>query len=410
MRVVHVATSFPRHDGDPITPWLVRLLRELRARGVDAEVLAPSYRGAGSGERAGVPVRRFRYAPARWEVLSHDETVPDQLRASPWKAALLPGYMAGGLGAATRLGRERPDVVHVHWPFPHAVFGAAARAASGGRSALVSSFYSAELSWAEHHLPWIRPFLRWSARGPDAVTAISTATAERVRRLAERPVRVLPFAAAVDPPPAKGGYGPAVPLAGDEVDLLFVGRLVERKGVQVLIEALPRVLERRSARLTVVGEGAWGERLRRLAEERGVADRVRFRGFVAEEELRRLYASCDIFVLPAVTDERGDTEGLGVVLLEALRFGRPVIASEAGGIPDIVRPGRSGRLVPPGDVAALARAILETAADPDSARRVAEAGRRWADVRFSWKRIVDDLLDTYREAVRVRLGRPAGPA
>lgn len=418
MRVVHIATAFPRHEEDPITPWLVRLLGELRERDVAAEALAPAYRGRDSGRVAGIPVQRFRYAPAAWETLSHDQTVPDRLRSSPAHAALLPGYLAGGILAAGRLGRERPDVVHVHWPVPHALFGSALRLASGGRTAMVCSYYSVELSWVEHDLPWLRPFLRWSVRSADAVTAISTFTAGRVRELADRPVRVVPFAAALDAEEGgegeSGGRGEAArqwtePLGGPEIHLLFVGRLVERKGVHVLVEALPRILEERPARLTVVGEGTWERRIRELAEARGVGSRVHLTGFVPREELHRLYATCDVFVLPAVVDARGDSEGLGVVLLEALRFGRPVVASRTGGIPDIVHPGTSGWLVPPGDPEALARTILEVAADPEAARRRAEEGRRWAARRFSWSRICGELIEVYREAVgRRSADRPAG--
>lgn len=405
MRVVHVVTAFPRHAADPITPWLVRLLGHLRERGVDARALAPSYRGDAATEIDGIPVRRFRYGPARWETLSHDQTVPDRLRGSPLHAALLPGYLFGGLRAAWSMGRERPDVVHIHWPMPHALFGAAARTASGGTAAVVCSYYSVELNWVERELAWLRPFLRWTIRTADAVTAISSATARRIRSHVDRPIRVVPFAAAVEAGTEDGASTAKPPLAGEEIELLFVGRLVERKGVQILMRALPRILERRSVHLTVVGEGSWLERLRAEATACGVADRVRFAGFIPEAELRRHYASCDIFVLPAVVDAKGDTEGLGVVLLEALRFGRPIVASDIGGIPDIVRPGRSGWLVPSGDSEALAKQILAIASDPVAARKVAARGQEWAEQRFSWERVVSELLEVYGEAVAARRGK-----
>lgn len=423
MRVVHVATAFPRDRDDLITPWLVRLLVGLRERGVEAEVLAPAYRGLGSGRVHGIPVRRFRYAPAALETLTHDQTAPDRLRDRPAYAALLPGYVAGGIVAAARIGRERPAVVHAHWPVPHALFGAAMRAAAGGRTALVCSYYSVELNWVDRRLPWLRPFLRWTARTADAVTAISTPTAERLRGLVggDLEVRRIPFAAAVEEreggegaQPGEGEVPPEahregrLPLAGDELRLLFVGRLVERKGVEVAVRALPRVLRERPARLTVVGEGAREAQIRDAARAAGVEDRVRFAGRVSDEELRRLYAACDVFLLPAVVDRKGDTEGLGVVLLEALRFGRPVVASDVGGIPDIVEHGRTGWLVPAGDPAALAATLLRLAADPEEARRVARRGREVAGRRFSWDRILDDLLDTYADAVRRRTARRDG--
>jgi len=410
MRVVHVVTAFPRHPGDVITPWMVELVRRSRERGLEAEVLAPAYRGDGARELEGIPVRRFRYAPARWETLTHDETVPDRIRRAPAFAALVPFYLAGGTVASVGLGRERPDIVHVHWPMPHALFGAAARWASGGRSALVCSFYSVELTWVSRRMRWLLPFLRWSARTADQVTAISHPTAALVRRLTGTDPLVVPFAAAVGDetesaagevrPPLSGG--PGAPL-----ELLFVGRLVERKGVEVLVRALPAVLRRRRARLTVVGEGEWEPVIRKAIRQAGVEEQVRLTGYVSSGALARLYRGADLFVLPAVVDRKGDTEGLGVVLLEAMRQGRPVLASRVGGIPDIVADERSGWLVPPGDPDALAEAILRAAADPDRTRAVAREGRRRAAEDFSWERVLDGLEDAYAAALARRSGGAA---
>jgi glycosyltransferase involved in cell wall biosynthesis len=129
---------------------------------------------------------------------------------------------------------------------------------------------------------------------------------------------------------------------------------------------------------------------------------VRFTGYVPERRLREYYQRCDIFVLPAVVDSKGDTEGLGVVLLEALRFERPVIASAVGGIPDIVRPGETGWLVAPGDPEAIAGAALEIARDPASALGIARKGRRFVEERFSLEHVVAELTEVYRSAIRAR--------
>ncbi|MEE9576099.1 MAG: glycosyltransferase family 4 protein [Gemmatimonadota bacterium] len=400
MRVVHVVTAFPRSDDDVITPWLVKLIAAQRESGLDASVLAPAYRGLGARTVLGVPVRRFRYAPRPCETLTHDETVPDRLRRSPAYASLIPLYLAGGVRAGRRVGREAPDVVHVHWPVPHALIGAAARSASNGRSALVCTFYSVEIRWIEHRLRWLRPLLRWSIRTADAVTAISSETAARVRRLAEREVAVIPFSGAV------WGENALVARESGRVEgplrLLFVGRLVERKGVEYLVEALQHIRRERPAELTIVGEGEWGPVIRREVERLRLESHVRFTGYVPERRLREYYQTCDIFVLPAVVDSKGDTEGLGVVLLEALRFERPVIGSAVGGIPDIVRPGETGWLVPPGDPEAIAGAALEIAGDPGSALGIARKGRRFVEERFSLERVVAELTDVYRSAIRAR--------
>lgn len=402
MRVVHIATAFPRSDDDIITPWLVSLLEELGKHDLTVEVLAPAYRGGEGGSYRGIRVHRFRYAPAWLETLTHDETVPDRLARRPSYAALLPAYLAGGSLAAIRLGSLRPDVVHVHWPMPHAWFGALLRAASGGHTAVVSSFYSVELSWVERRLPWLTPFLRWSIETADGVTAISSSTADRVRSLSDRPVRVVPFSAALEPPSDRPVRPPLA--EGRPLELLFVGRLVERKGVETLVRALPRVLERRPARLTVVGEGEWAPVIRETVMRVGVEPHVRLTGQIRAAELEGLYATADIFALPAVVDRKGDTEGLGVVLLEAMRFGRPVIASSVGGIPDIVRHGHTGWLVAPGDPVALAARILEVADRPSASREVAQQGREWVAKRFGLSRIASELVDCYREAISARRG------
>ncbi|MFB6240708.1 MAG: hypothetical protein ABEJ46_03965, partial [Gemmatimonadota bacterium] len=119
MKVLHVATAFPRDESDPITPWMVELIRSLRARGVDAQVLTSSYEGMGSQVVHGIPVHRFRYAPAAWERLTHDETVPDRIRRSSGYASLVPPYLAAGVLRSLREGWGGDwDVVHVHWPMP----------------------------------------------------------------------------------------------------------------------------------------------------------------------------------------------------------------------------------------------------------------------------------------------------
>lgn len=403
MKIVHVVTAFPRDDGDPITPWLVELVRRQRATGLDVHVLAPAYRGGPSTVDSGISVRRFRYAPASLETLTHDQSVPDRLRSRPSQAALLPGYLAGGVAAAVALGQQEPDVAHIHWPFPHALFGAAMRWGSGGRTAVVCSYYSVEINWIVNRMPWLRGALAWSIRTADAVTAISTSTRRAVQRLSERPVTVIPYAAAVSP---RDRASERAPLFDPDapVRILFVGRLVERKGVEVLVQALAAVRRSREAVLVVIGSGDREHAIRQRATELGLSDCVHLAGFVSGARLALEYGTCDMFVLPAVVDARGDTEGLGVVLLEAMLHGRPVIASNAGGIPDIVDHERTGWLVPPADPEALAARILEVAAHPDLARRVGERGREEVGSRFSWESILSLTEKVYGEAARSRVG------
>jgi glycosyltransferase involved in cell wall biosynthesis len=399
VKVLFLVTAYARHPDDVITPWLTETIRRLAARGVEVEVLAPAYRGLASQTVDGVRVHRFRYAPRAWETLTHDQTAPDRIRERPWFLALVPGYVAAGSRAAARLARAGGfDVVHAFWPIPQGVLGLAAKRAAG--IPLVSTFFGVELTWMDRQFPFLAPMLRRIVRGSDAVTAISTYTAERLQRVAPGVrTEVIPFGAAVDAAPSLPRPRPP----GSRPELLFMGRLVERKGVHLLLEALSSIPGESRPLLHIVGDGPERARLQELAGELRLVDDVVFHGFVSTVEKAERLAGCDAFVLPAVVDSKGDTEGLGVVLLEAMTYGKPVIASAAGGIVDIVRDGRNGFLVAPGDAAALATAIRTCVENPERARELGAQGRINVEQGFSWDVIADRLAALYTSVCATRI-------
>ena len=384
MRILHVVTAFPRGPDDPITPWLVELLQRLRAAGHEVEVMTSAYKGSPDQTFAGIPVHRFRYFLRRWENLTHEETAPDRMRRSLLYRVMPLFFVLGGMRAIRRLARRRQyDVIHVHWPLPLALLGWAAQ--RGGGPPIVTTFYGAELRLG------FRRFLAWAARRSARVIAISSYTAAALRDIVNVPVEVIPYAASLPPAPPAAHRS----RASGDATVLFVGRLVERKGVTHLLDALLRLP---ASRLVVVGDGPERPRLEARARESGIADRVEFRGRISDAELRRAYQAADAFVLPAVLDARGDTEGLGVVLLEAMNYGVPVIASNIGGIVDIVVDQETGVLVPPADPQALATALHSVLGDPARARRLGEAGQRRLAEYFSWDVILARLEAVYRSA------------
>ncbi|HEU0051840.1 MAG TPA: glycosyltransferase family 4 protein, partial [Longimicrobium sp.] len=221
MKVLFLVTAYPRRSGDVITPWMVETIRRLAARGVTVEVLAPAYRGLETQEVEGVRVHRFRYAPRPWETLTHDQTAPDRIRERPWYLGLVPGYVAAGSRAAARLAKTGGfDAIHAFWPIPQGILGLAAKRASG--LPLVSTFFGVELTWMEKQFPFLAPLLRRIVRGSDAVTAISTYTAGRLKtQVPGVEPAIIPFGAAVDAPaaPPPWTYDGSRPF-----ELLFVGR------------------------------------------------------------------------------------------------------------------------------------------------------------------------------------------
>src|SRR5205814_743784 len=193
----------------------------------------------------------------------------------------------------------------------------------------------------------------------------------RVVHLGTDPGRFMP---GVDPTELRERLG----LPEDGVRwMLTVARLTPHKGADTVLRALPAILEHApDVRYAVAGSGPALDQLEELASAIGVADRVSFLGSVSDRDLPALYNLASVYVGASRLADRIGVEGFGISLVEASACGLPVVAGNSGGIPDAVRDGETGFLVPPEDPAALAAAIVLLLASPGLAKRVGAAGRR----------------------------------
>ena len=394
MKVLYIVSAFPRYEGDVITPWMVETIKRLKREGVEVTVFSPSYKGLKTHQVYGIPVKRFRYFISKWENLTHEETAPDRVAKGFLPKFLVFFYLWCGSFSIIKLClKEKFDVIHVHWVVPHFWFGFLARLVS--KASIVSTFYSVELRWVKTKVSILKPFLKWSIKSSNKVIAISQHTYKEVVDLFNRDVEIIPYGVSISEKnlaPEKSSSKPK--------NILFVGRLVERKGVQYLLEAFGKIAKDSQAHLVIVGQGPEKEKLQRLAKEKNLDDKITFAGFVDDESLKNYYQNCSVFVLPAITDEKGDTEGLGVVLIEALTYKKPVIASNVGGITDIVIDGKTGLLVSEKNSEELAMALKRILLDANLAKRLGEEGYTHVKEKFGWDRIIRQLKKTYEGAVQ----------
>jgi glycosyltransferase involved in cell wall biosynthesis len=395
-RVLYISSTYSRDEKDNQNPWMIDTIRHLKDKGYDIEVLAPSFKGLRSHTVGGVTVHRFRYFFASRETLTHDQGAPNKIRGSLLVKLLFFPYLFFGMLAAMRVARRGDyDFIHCHWPFPHGMMGWAACRAARNRPKLILHFHGACLLLAAKFKP-IAPFLRFCLRRAQGVVSNSSFTAGLVSGLTPGiPVRqsVIAFGS-----PLSGD--PLPPAVNAVKIILTVGRVVERKGIAYLLRALPIVTQTMEAKVAIVGKGdpKVEADLRALAAELDLGDKVVFAGKVPEADLIQWYRTCDVFCLPAIVDSQGETEGLGVVLLEALNYARPVVASNVGGIPDIIKDGVTGLLSPEKDPEALARTLLRLLADPELGARLGRQGHDLVRAEFSWSHIVDLWEDFYARA------------
>ena len=390
LNICVIGSTYPRHADDYAVPWLRESVKQVVERGHKVTVLAPSYEGLKDHEIDGIPVRRFRYAPQRWERLTHEQGAPNRIRNPLYQALGLPYALLGRRAAVELARREKFDIIHAHWPFPHGFIASAAAQACG--APLVITSHGAEFALARRKA-WVRPLLRRALMKADLLMANSSDTATQIRKSSGRNSMVIPFGSTVKASNQKYEPNP-VPR------ILFTGRLIQRKGVEYLLRAVPRILLNGPVQVVITGSGDQRERLEALSRELGLQNTVQFLGFVSNERLEHEYARCDVWVNPSIIDDHGDTEGLGVGAIEAYSHGKPVVSSNVGGIPDAVLHNMTGYLVPEKNPGQLAGAILDLIQNPEKGRRFGRAGLEFAKRKFNWDKITDQLEDTYYALLR----------
>lgn len=374
--------------------FLLALARGQQALGHDVRVVAPHAPGLALEDNvSGVAVRRFRYGPDAHETLAYAGTMHEQVLRSWGARWRLVRFIAAFRRAVRAAVRDfGPQVLHVHWWFPGGLTIWPAAGLPAGLPVVLTS-HGTDLFLLDR-IAVARLLARPVFARAAQVTVISSPLVPRVTALGVPADRVtvvpMPLDAAIFTP----GDG-----ARDNDLLLFVGRLIERKGAEFAVRAVAELRGRgRKLRLLVVGDGPERAALERLAGSLGVRAAVSFAGVLPPADVAPLYRRAAALVFPAVTDWKGEQEGFGMVLVEAMRSGLPIVATRSGGIPDVIADGATGMLVPERDPAALAAALARLLEHPEEARTLAAAAQADVANRFAPDRIARVFDDVYRRA------------
>ncbi|MBK8905559.1 MAG: glycosyltransferase family 4 protein [Anaerolineaceae bacterium] len=241
---------------------------------------------------------------------------------------------------------------------------------------------------------WHRPFFNYLLRQGKPIMAISRATAVALQKIINQ------TAAIIYPGTEPNRFSPARRPQNNETPILLtVGRLVPRKGIDLMLQALPLILRETAVIYHIGGSGPDRVRLEKLVQVLGIQHAVRFLGRIPDDELPQLYASADLFVMPnREIQEEGSLEGFGIVFLEASASGLPVIAGRSGGAVEAVQDGITGLLVTPDSVEELATAVLTLLQDAPKRQQMGQAGRQWVETEMNWDRTAQrfmELLETH---------------
>lgn len=395
LRILMSTTVFPRWRDDSTPPFVLRLAEGLTRSGCAVTVLAPHADGAALREQwGGVEIIRFRYLwPTALQGLCYEGGMLVQLRRHPHRRWQLPFLLSAQIRMTHRLAQSGSfDLIHAHSLLP-AGFCALRAVSRHGLPVVVTSHGNDVFGMRPNGL--YGRLKRWVVREADALTANSSATEEALLELGAPTGRVhrVPAMPSVFPADSQQVASIRERFGGAKI-ILFVGRLLEEKGVGDLIHAFAQ-LTLADVQLVILGDGADRAKFEAQAHNLGLGSRVAFMGWIASADLAHYLAAADLFVGPSKPGPNGWKEAQGLVFVEAMAAGTPIIATRCGGIPDMIIDGETGVLVEPGAPEPLIQAMMQLLQDDPKRTRLAACARASYEKHFAEPVVAQKTLAAY---------------
>ncbi len=399
LKVLFLTSSYPRSKEDNASVFLRYMAEALASRGITIHVVAPAAGRGAAAIEGKIAVQRFQYFFSRFQKLAYGSGMIANLKRNPWLWLEVPFFIAAMLYAALRaLHKDQIDVIHAHWIIPQGIVGIIASRLF--KIPLVTTAHGADAFALRN--PLSKFLKRMVISRSDACTANTRATSQAIGTPnCMRATRIIPMGVNVDL--FRGGNSRALrrELADTQFLVLFVGRLIEKKGCHNLLLALsllnPSLLHQ--TKLWIVGDGDQKASLEKQVKNLALRENVRFWGAINNQNLPDFYAAADLFVAPSTQAASGDSEGQGVVLLEAFAAQVCAIATRIGGIEEVITNGVTGLLVPPNSPQELATAIESLLTRPKLRAQLAANAFEEVAGRYSWNRIAAQFETIYRELV-----------
>lgn len=297
--------------------------------------------------------------------------------------------------------KDNFDVVHAHHAFSRLPLATLSLAYKQNIPSVltthtVSFFPDYEYFW--NFISYGYPRYRMVISKVNKIIAVSEAAKKFISYFTQKDAVVIPNGVSIKKfhPVDKYLAREKVGLDGNPI-ILYVGRLVPKKGVDVLIRSMKEVVKSYPhALLVIAGSGKMMPLLKTLVRIAGLEKNILFLGFVGENLLPYLYNSADVFALPSIT-----AESFGIVLLEAMASGLPIVASNVGGIAEVLEKGKYGLLVEPGNSKELTKAIITVLENENLRNELAKEGRKVAKEKYAWEKVANKIIEVYSSLVKM---------
>lgn len=403
MNILVLTSAYPKFDGDATAPFMASITENVARRGHSLHVVLPEHsEWARPRVEGDIHFHPYRYSPVpSWTPWGYAQSLEGGVKLRRRLYAVAPAVFVSARHACRRLAaRETFDVIHAHWAVPNGFIAAGLSERAG--TPLVLTLHGSDISVAEQK-PWFARLARRAFARARIITAPSEDLLERAAKLgASGDLELVPWGA--DPerfrPDVEGAervrrrHG----IAADDVLVVAAGRFVHWKGFGELIRAIARARsDVPQLKLVLVGDGDLRDELESQASTLGARHAASFAGMVNRDEVNAYLSAADIVAVPSI-HAHGFVDGQPTVALEAMAAARPLVVTDVGGLPDLVREGENGLIVGERDEAALANAIRTLALDPALRTAMGAAGRKRVLAERNWEAVAERLVALYASA------------
>tara|TARA_Y100000310_G_scaffold315547_1_gene366228 strand:+ start:391 stop:1572 length:1182 start_codon:yes stop_codon:yes gene_type:complete len=391
-KVLVLTSTFPRWKNDT-TPPFVYTLSKLISKNYNIIVLAPHSHKASKYENIGnMNIQRYQYFISRYQKLAYNSGIIHNVKNSFLAKIQIPFFLTSQFLKSNKLLLENNiELIHSHWLIPQGFIGVILKLIYN-KPLIVTIHGSGFLPLKNKQFRKLQDFILYNAN----VITINSLTAKRelINRfpnLNQDKIKLIPMGIDLN-------IFKPTSINNKDTNILFVGRIVEQKGLKYLIKAIKKINDK-NIKLLIIGKGPYINNLKQLIKSLNIENQVEFLGSKNQKEISHYYNLADIFVLPSVTTKTG-TEALGLVLVEAMACKTPVIGSSSGGIKDIIKDNETGLIFQEKNSDELANKILEILNNNQLKNKIINNGFKFSKNNFDWKIISNKFIEIYDNLIK----------
>jgi N-acetyl-alpha-D-glucosaminyl L-malate synthase BshA len=407
INILTITSTFPRWTGDTEPPFIFNIVKNLKKYNSNLKVvvLAPHYKGAKTEETlSGIKIYRFKYFIGRWEKLCYQGGIMANIKKNKFLYLLIPVFLFLQFLAIKKIiKKEKIDIIHIHWFFPQGLLVALYKRIFNKNIKIICTVHGGDIFNLQGKLfDLLKSYI---FKNVDAITAVSNAIKKEILKYKINPAKINVIHNAIDTNIFNSNRSAKSILLKQKYNissfcLLFVGRLVEKKGVIYLINAMPAILSMLlKTKLLIIGDGPELSRIKERVKKLKLQDNVLFAGKIGNNELPDYYKAADIFIGPSIIASDYDTEGFGIVFIEAMACGTPVIATNVGGITDIIKHNQTGILIPQKNPDAIADAVVDLLKNTKKREQLSLNGREYVKNNFNWEEQSLKYITIYKNLI-----------